>query len=663
MATFVNDTFSGMADGQLLSTRSGEVGATWTQTQSGGVDPKGTVLGRCYTDGAGYVQASGTPSSADYSVFMEIEDLSGSGTINAMGIAGRYSSPGGINTGYVLRCADNTTTFNFLLYRIVSGAATLIATGNPITRATGVVKTLELRMTGTSIRCFWDGAEMTEMAVTDSGVSQVGNVAIRTVSQGNYLTGIQTTRVYAIDGSGTIGLTDPVANRVYQRNGTTRSMSISGTYTGAVPASVQAQIVKDSDSSVVQAWTTLTGATISGGTWSGTVSVPASANAYRINVRGLDSGSNVIATANGTNAWLVGDVFLLAGSSTMTRFTSDGAVAVTAASRRYSAGAWGALSGGNSGDGCAAFVNAYGPASGVAVGIIDAAAAGTVLSGWAAADASYVACRNAAQAQGASGIAGVICHVGSNDAGAGTIASVAAHLGLYRTLISNMRTDLGMSTLKWYITGCNRRTAGTDAQFDMAREAEKQLGNDSNVAFACYSVDQSLNVDGIHLSNAGMAVLGTRVAASVIAVAASGQFRGPSITGAAFTSGANTTIRVSLAHRAGTDITPATGITGFAVTDSGGAKTISSAVRVNATSIDVTVSAACTGATTLTYHAGVSPIVTSPVLDNSSNTLPMESAASSSTLNVIPFSTSTPSNRRRFGLGIGSTAFRSTNRP
>ena len=103
--------------------------------------------------------------------------------------------------------------------------------------------------------------------------------------------------------------------RVYQRSGTSFSVPLSGTYTGG-SAAIQARVITDLGSTEVVAWTTVS-ASPTGGTWSGSISVP-QGGWYRVQVRRGTGG----AAKTGTTKFSVGDVWLFAGQSQQARMST-----------------------------------------------------------------------------------------------------------------------------------------------------------------------------------------------------------------------------------------------------------------------------------------------------------------------------------------------------
>jgi hypothetical protein len=114
------------------------------------------------------------------------------------------------------------------------------------------------------------------------------------------------------------------------------------------------------------------------------------------------------------------------------------------------------------------------------------------------------------------------------------------------------------------------------------------------------SYDQPL-FDGVHLSDSGYEVMGTRLGNKVLEVFGYtiASANGPSISSAVRS---GTTVTVTIAHDRGTDFTPATGyIEGFRFFNNTAQIEITNAVRTNATTITLTLASTPTGTETLYY--------------------------------------------------------------
>jgi len=109
----------------------------------------------------------------------------------------------------------------------------------------------------------------------------------------------------------TIYLTDFTDGWPMQRVGTSKLVTITGTYSGS-PTSIQARIVQAGTSTEVVTWTTIVSSP-SGNTFSGTLSVPQGNGVwYNVQVR---YGNSTGVVSNGTNSWGVGVDFIVNGQS------------------------------------------------------------------------------------------------------------------------------------------------------------------------------------------------------------------------------------------------------------------------------------------------------------------------------------------------------------
>ena len=148
--------------------------------------------------------------------------------------------------------------------------------------------------------------------------------------------------------------------------------------------------------------------------------------------------------------------------------------------------------------------------------------------------------------------------------------------------------------------------------------------------------------DTWHYDTPALTVIGSRLANAIkYHLGQSAHYRGPSISLASFSAGNRDQVIVTITHQGGTDITPATGITGFEVFDNGSSVAIQSAVRDAADAVRLTLSRSILPghSVTLRYLYGVSPNVSGVVKDNSQLALPLENTAASiavSSVNQAP---------------------------
>jgi len=628
MSLFYNDTFTGASDADNLATHVGEIGATYALLT--GTDAKLTAAGRCYPAGTGATKSSGVPFSADYSVFAEVQNLGG--TIRAIGIGGRWKNQATME-GYMVRFVDTTGTIQ--CYRYVAGTPTQLGTTQTVTLpASGGVETklMELRMAGTSIKVIYDGATIVD--VTDSGVSDAGFAMIRGAGTASTTTGLQFTRVYGVDAASddTITGTDFTSKRVYQRTVATlnRSHTFAGTYTGS-PADVQIRVEDFDTAATVVDWTSIA---FAGGAFSAAVTVPQGNLAtnwkYKFLARTRNSGGNVLSTWTGSTMWMVGANFADFGQSNEHGYGDTVYTTADAGTYMFStvgSGSWTEMadpwySGGGASPGPSTANNLASHLD-CPVAIIPHAPLGSGLVGvdgtvWGYRNESdhddpttvYGAALTRVLAAGGQ-LEGVFWGNGATDAQAGV--STANYLTAFNNLVSWLAEDLGASHT-WVISQVGRTVAAGsyDAGYNAIREAHRQIDNGTSQFLACSTMNFAIiNPDigggnNSHYGGASQAVKGHHYAqAYAYSLGLTSTYGDMRIAGTAFVS--TTVVRVTLAHRAGTDFTPTSSIIGFVLTDSVGQKTIDTAARVDATHIDLTCSTACVGATTITYLAGKNP--------------------------------------------------------
>lgn len=410
----------------------------------------------------------------------------------------------------------------------------------------------------------------------------------------------------------TISLTDLTNNRIYQRNASDqRSQTITGSYTGTV-TSIEARIVQNGTSTEVVTWTTIV-ASPSGGTFSGSITIP-QGGWYNVQVR---VGNETATTSNGTNAFAVGMVILTAGQSNMAyMFESSLGTSVTPNSltRAYNAG-WITVPA----DGARTLANKINDVTGVPVALVNTAVTSTDIASWQSGQTSYTDALSVASSAG-NEFEFVLWLQGEADID--TSMSKATYRAYLDALIANLRADLDLPTGILNFVSCivGVRPSGTGPEVRQAQYEAMIEGTNTYLGSFNIVVEMA---DSAHYTNAGRAQYGTWLGHIVAYINGDVSYgRGPSIVNYSVVS--STVIDVNLIHRGGTDFTPTTGITGFIVLDNGISKTISSAVRQNATTIRLTLSSAYSGALTVTYQNSNSPTVTGAVFDNSTLAFPLE---------------------------------------
>lgn len=423
-------------------------------------------------------------------------------------------------------------------------------------------------------------------------------------------------------------ITELPAEKFYQQAGGFALVSLGGTYTGDAPTSIQYRLETPDGLLVTQGWTTLSGATISGGAWSAQPYLPTAAKKHRIRGRALNASGNVLFEGSlNVNRFAVGGIGIVVGSSTPAEWFGSGSAAnLTPDHDRVSLfdGTNWTLFGEY---GCASEMAAYlSQAFGYPFALASAARGGSGLADWLDTTASGTDwARFLSRLSGVGGqIELILGSVGSNDTiSLPAVGSRANHLTNLRTFASRMRTQAGNANLPIIWQGINRRTTETtsDLACEYARMAENDFGSDANV-YHYQTLQYILSSDGVHMSGSQV-----RLAAGELvkmgADAIKGTYRrGPKTTGISYTGAGATSAVVALQHRNGTDFTPTSGITGYTAGDADGALTVS-ASRTDATHITLAFNRGVVPPLWVKYLGGKGPDTTAAVMDNGTQSLPM----------------------------------------
>lgn len=402
---------------------------------------------------------------------------------------------------------------------------------------------------------------------------------------------------------------DPLDNnRVYQRTGASRNVTVTGTYsTGDGIDQVQVRILRSGDNAEIVTWGD---AALDAGNYSISISVPASSDFYYVEARSLVA--TVVQTTENDilNTWAVGDVIACFGSSSIERWFGQGTNSQLSYARYYTSG-WGLTT--TTSSGAAGFAESVNSATGYAVGLISRGFSGSTLAGWASQNSNYTSLVSALSANDDE-IAAYVSLVGYNDAANNTIASTAAHVSNYTTLISNLTA---IANVPFYIIGSQRGVGRSDAQWRFLLAAEIAV---PGTGYAASTIDLEISGDNIHLTPAAYGTQGARAGAYVGEHFSGGSpVAQPSVSSARIIS--DTVTRVILTNV--NDITPTSAITGFVVSDDdfSTALAISSVARFSANAIDIT-HASAGAETKLRYQYEANPDISAAVLD-SVNSLPL----------------------------------------
>ena len=240
------------------------------------------------------------------------------------------------------------------------------------------------------------------------------------------------------------------------------------------------------------------------------------------------------------------------------------------------------------------------------------------------------------KAQSVGGVELIIMHQGEADTNAHR--TEAQYEADFATMIGHYRQDL-YATIPIFI--CQLGTISieggdprTDADVVAVRNAQHDLDNGMDIFMAATAMDQP-RIDDVHYTSQGLNAIGERIAQTIkYYFGAASYYRGPAITSAFFVDGNRNTVDVQIDHRGGDDITPVSGITGFSLLSNGSPVSITSADRISADRIRLTLASAIPAGTTakLQYLWGSNPDTSALVKDNSSLALPLENTTADITV-------------------------------
>lgn len=445
-----------------------------------------------------------------------------------------------------------------------------------------------------------------------------------------------------------IAVTDFTDQRVFQRVGASRSITVSGTYGGS-PSGIRARAVPHGTAvtSTAYPWTTIT-TSPSGGIFSASLTV-ATGGWYNIQV----SDTAASQFASGVNRWGVGAIVALIGQSNCeyvfkvnSAYPSGGTRSIA-----YYAGAYtriGNIADGSPegtstllvsytpgppgirGDALVYMANRLASAINAPVCFLPYAVSGSAISTWLpATGANWATFATAANAVGSDFEAAVWLQ-GETDAGS-SMATYKTNLALVQAglLALNGRTTSTFSMAIVPIGPCTTswRAEGT---FGLVRTAHLEyVAANSGSYILNTALDATLGDGVVHWDVPSYVRQGRRWAEWIIRNAAGtpSTMQGPTITSA---SRSGTTVTVTIAHHGGTALqdgaggTSGTSLAGFRVFDGGTPMTISSTAIASSTTVTLTLSATPAGTVTLDFgmenapFTSTTPSAASVLCDNQS---------------------------------------------
>ena len=434
-------------------------------------------------------------------------------------------------------------------------------------------------------------------------------------------------------------------HQVFQRDlgGTSRLIAFTGTYTGT-PHVIQVRLVAFTGGAEVTPWTTIaTGP--GGGSFSGSLTVP-QGGWYRTEVRSTDVALVPLATATTTRRWGVGVNILCIGQSNMYGW---GSTTYTAANDRVGllkpASPWAPmvdpwLNNGKASCG-PALGNTLVAALNIPVGLVPIPILGSSMVGSTGnayayrnpgnhADATTVYGAALGRALAAGGVEFIAMSQGATEAVMATPPTAEEYVAATRLMKANFAEDLpdgGRVGLVYSQVGRMLSSGSYDLGYNRIREAQRLLDDGNGVLLAGSTLDLVIADTVSHYDQAGQDTHGRRLARAILYhLGLRPVYGGPRIASLHFADGARSLIRVQVEHRGGSDLTPATAIPGFVVSDALGTKTIAVS-QAASDALDIVCTTPCSGPTSLTYLAGKIPAGPLGLLhDNQADPEPLQAA-------------------------------------
>ncbi len=408
---------------------------------------------------------------------------------------------------------------------------------------------------------------------------------------------------------GSISITEITALRVFEGAAGSAQVTLSGSHTGATDT-IEYRI-EIFGGAAVTSWSTLQ-ASVDEGEFSGTVTVPRG-GWYVARVRKAASTSTEDVQAQ---KWGVGVIVGGMGQSQIVNWYTNGPGMASVDDRAvyHDGTAWTQMP--TSGRGRAAFANALIGLMDCPVAVVAKGYGGSQIEQWYDATTGkktyYDQWEEMATAAGGK-LSAFIWWQCEGDVL--LERTKAAYLEDLTGLFAQLRTDYNanLPIVFLHLGTCTEPTPD-DAAFERIRDAQVDMSDNSPYNYGMSTIGFA-RADSIHFDYTSLELLGIRQAQCIAhAYGFATYARNPRISGATLN---GSIIDVRVIHDGGTDITPTTGITGFAVLDNGTPATISSAARLNANTVRLTLASAPTGPVTVRYGYGKLPDVSNILRDNS----------------------------------------------
>jgi hypothetical protein len=437
--------------------------------------------------------------------------------------------------------------------------------------------------------------------------------------------------------------------RVFQRVGTSKAITISGTYAGS-PAALEWRVVDHTTGSPMSTWATLVSSP-TGGTFSASATVP-QGGWYKMQVR-CSTNKNVIGSSS--NKLGVGVVIAMVGQSNMENrrgtgskrplgdkravyfrdtlvwdrignINDSGPVNTESGDAGYGSPT---INADSNGDGFTYYANLISQGLNLPVCLFEFANSGASITTWISGQSHWT------NFVTRSGLAGgdfelALWHQGESDAHTMSKATYKSNLA---TLHTQFKTLTGRTNSNFKLAiiglGIGSYASSTEGEFGKIRTAHLEYTQENAGCYYSTSAHDTYTGDGVHLGADSFNKISRRDAKSALYYIGNigAPASGPKATSA---TRSDAVITVNLAHTGGSTLTDGTGgsgtaLTGFEVFDNGVAATISSAIIGSSNTLTITLASVPTGPVTIQYammnnphsaNATTAPTLSTIVYDN-----------------------------------------------
>ena len=434
----------------------------------------------------------------------------------------------------------------------------------------------------------------------------------------------------AIKNAPALRLTDFAEGRIFQRQGDSADIVISGTYSGALEA-IEARVIHSDTLAEVVTWTVIDSSP-ENGIFVGQLAKVPQGGWYTLQVR---SQSDHTIYDNGKHRWGIGMLIGCLGQSNMKEWFHTGEnLKAHSLLRKYNDRGWSGL--GATGNAAIAFGNRIIERLGIPVGLLDFAVNGSGLRKeadwgtgyWSDTTPGSIYSRFISTVSAAGGTLEFIIWIqGEADAARGTVTQKEYVETLTHFIKDQVREDINNGSereqLPFLLVGMIKRPGGKDEPHQDIRNAQKQVVD--NVV-DCYLAATTLDLKNHgrqHLTPKAYISLGNRVAQTVLYVLGQEKYhRGPKVI---YTRRLDErTVEIIIQHRGGKDFLPVSGISGWEIVVDGKRLPIQKIYRHDAQTIRIVTQYAFTEQASIRYLYGAMPDVKHPVVDNSPLSLPLE---------------------------------------